>query len=67
MNLWSNITHWYLVDRSLRFVFMKSNVKSFISKNCLAYNAGIWGHVLSKKKSLINTTNKAQNSPTLTQ
>jgi len=44
---------------------MISNVKSFITKNCLDLNASIWGHI-SKKKLLVNTTKKAYNSSTVT-
>jgi len=29
--------------------------------------ASLWGHIISKEKSLVDTTYKAQNSPTLTQ
>jgi len=62
MNLWSNKTLSPIVNRSLRFVFMIIKCKE-----CLVYNASIWGHIISKNKSLVYTTNKAQNSPTLTQ
>jgi len=56
MNLWSEKTFCYLVH-SLRFVFMIIKCKEFtvISKNCLVYNASIWGH-LKRNRLLIPLT-----------
>jgi len=61
MNLWSNNTLVPSQPFSLHLIIMKQ-ISEFISKNCLAYNASIGHRVLENKKTLANTTNKAQNS-----
>jgi len=52
MNLWSN-------NRSLRLVFMIMERKEFYLQKLFSVYTSIWGHIISKEKSLVNTTNKA--------